>query len=139
VPRVYRSMKAVGGKPLVGRQPHALGVRVEGEHADVNPDNNDQVHPNGGGMSVAPSLRLLLSHLVPRRLRDIVPGARAKDDRFVWSMGDGDFVFAPVAPGLHLRPDSERHGVIEPSGSMELTAYEMALVATRDQWSVSEE
>jgi hypothetical protein len=53
-------------------------------------------------------------------------------------MGEGDFVEAPVAPSLQLRPDSEDHGVIEPSEPMALTAYEVALAATRNLWSVDE-
>jgi hypothetical protein len=134
-------MAAEDGKPLVDRHPLALGVRVGGGDADVVPEDNNHVHPGAGGMSVAPSLRLLPLHRIPKRLGHLVADARGKDHCFVWCLGEGGFVYATVASGLHLRPDPEpiQHGVIEPSESMELTAYEMALVATRDQWSIDEQ
>jgi hypothetical protein len=138
VPRIYRSMAVEDGQPLVGRYAHALGVRVVGDHVDVIPDDNGCVHPQQGGMSVAPSLRQLPSYRVPMRLRHLVRGARGNDQHRVWSMGEGDFTEVPVAPGLQLRPDSEAHGVIEPSEPMALMAYEAALAATRNLWSVDE-
>src|SRR5712692_11472155 len=83
MPRVYRVMEAEHGKPLVGRSATALGVRVDG-HADVSLEADSFVAPEGGGMSVSPSLRTLPAHRIPRRLSHLVPAARGKNNRHVW-------------------------------------------------------
>jgi len=54
-------------------------------------------------------------------------------------MGSGPFVPERVATGLLLRLDSEKHGIVEPDGPMQLSEYQGALSATRDQWVVDEE
>src|SRR5207249_9800713 len=58
VPRVYRVMDANEDRSVIGRGPTSLGVRVDGKNPDVSPEDGF-VFPEGGGMSVAPSLREL--------------------------------------------------------------------------------
>jgi hypothetical protein len=53
-------------------------------------------------------------------------------------MGEGDFVAAPLATDLVLRPDPKRpteHGFVEPDRDMAVAEYEAAVAATREQWS----
>jgi hypothetical protein len=140
VPRVYRVMEADQGRPAIGQGPVSLGVRVAGKNPDVSPEGGF-VFPGGGGMSVAPSLRELPEHRIPRRLRHLVPEARGKDTAFVWRMGEGPFGLAPVAARLQLRPDAGNihHGVIEPNERMRLEKYEQALAGTQDKWTVEEQ
>jgi hypothetical protein len=140
VPKVYRVMEADKDRPVIGRGPISLGVRVDGKNPDVSPEDGF-VFPGGGGMSVAPTLRELPEHRIPKRLRHLVPEARGKDVPFVWRMGDGPFDLAPVAPRLQLRPDrgNIHHGVIEPDERMRLEEYEQALAATQNEWTVEEQ
>ena len=137
MPRVYRVMrKAVDDKPEVGRTGKSLGVRIP---TDIKPDAAGNVHPNTGGMSVAPSMHALPALLVPVRLRLLVPGANATGKNLhVWRMGSGDFREEEIAPSLTLRPDKPSHGTVQPTSSMPLQAYEAALAATRDEWVIDE-
>jgi hypothetical protein len=133
---MYRVMKeAKDGKPVVGRTGTSLGVRIP---LDIKPDENGDVSPNTGGMSVSPSLYTLPPLFVPVRLHALVPKARGSNHLRVWKMGAGPFDRSPVAPGLELRPDSRKHGTIQPDQLMTLLAYEDALAATRDQWVIDE-
>ena len=133
MPRVYRVMQEENGKPKLGSSATTLGVRVPG---DIEPDGNGNVHPGTGGMSVSPSLSALPAILVPKRLKDQVPAARGSDGHRVWSLGEGVFVAAPVAPGLVLRPDphDRRHGFVEPGIIMPLESYREVIDDTRDSW-----
>jgi hypothetical protein len=72
VPTIYRAMLPDGGYPKVGRSASTLGVRVP---VDIEPDGTGNVHPGPHGMSVAPSLRDLPVHRVPKRLRHLREGA----------------------------------------------------------------
>ncbi len=137
MPLVYRVMKAGDdGKPVVGRSATALGVRIP---QDITADADVNVAPGTGGMSVSPWLKALPAALVPVALKSLVPGARnsAKTAR-VWRMGSGPFVEAKIGEKLQLRPDSPRHGTIQPFETMPLQAYEEALAATRDHWLIAE-
>src|SRR5436305_1173869 len=82
MPRIYRSMRIEGGKPALGRGGASLGIRPG---FDLPVDEDNEVRPSTGGMSVAPTLSDLPEFLVPKRLRGLVPRARGKDSRFVWS------------------------------------------------------
>src|SRR4051812_13363208 len=86
VPRIYRSMRADDGMPAIGRSAVCLGVRIP---EDIQPDQSGQVQPGTGGMSVAPALRDLPIHRIPRRLQAIAPGAKGSESLRVWRMGDG--------------------------------------------------
>ena len=96
-------------------------------------------------MSVVPSVDKFKSFRLPRRYSRYNRSASGKEAHFVWRMGEGPFILAPVAAGLQLRPDRPdpkrgdiEHGVIEPSQRMRLEDYEQSLVATRDEWSIEE-
>ena len=128
---------------MVGPSSRMLGVRVPPDpYPDILPDTNGDVAPVGQGMSVAPSLRELPPHRVPRRLRHLKRGARGRDDDRVFRMGEGDFKRCAVSDLLQLRPDpveTPEHGVIEPATQMPVPGYQEALAATRDEWSIHEE
>ncbi len=144
MPLVYRAMTRDGDKPKVGASARCLGVRVADEKqpnkkADVTVDDNGMVRPNTGGMSVAPSWRELPLSRIPSRLRDKKPHARGSNRDACWRMGEGTFEAGPVGEKLILRPDSYKHGLIEPSEAMLLDDFQVALAATQDHWSIDEE
>jgi hypothetical protein len=136
MPRVYRSMKGNGGRPAVGITAMMLGVRA----SDIPQDQDRNVRPGTGGLSVSSALRAMPARLVPRRLQHLVPGAAGNSNLYVWVMGQGDFVDGGVADHLHLRVDplDNTHGFIEPNGIMSIDAYNVALAATRDSWATDE-
>jgi len=135
-------------RPAVGPSATTLGVRTASgpndPAPDIVPDGKGDVTPATGGMSVSPSLSVLLSRLparmIPRRLRQIAPKAAGNDNLSAWAMGDGAFVASEIADKLALRPDPEDngHGFVEPDAEMSLQSYRAALEATRDQWQVDE-
>jgi hypothetical protein len=118
-------MKVDDGRPLLERSARALGVRVEGPDRDVDADAAGNVHPEGGGMSVAPDDPLALqTHRRPPEF-----GGTGKDP--VWEITD------EVLPGaLLFRRDSPTHGLIEPGCSMPLGVFEDGLAETRDTWNI---
>jgi hypothetical protein len=128
-------MFAEGGKPKVGSESKMLGVRITpNPHADIPVDGNGNVHPETGGMSVAPAWRKLPWHLIPRRLDRRGCG---HDDLVCWRFGDGDFEIGNLNDDLVLRPDPnqlDKHGVVEPARLMAIAEYQGALAATCDQW-----
>src|SRR5688572_15278029 len=103
-------MKRDGSHPKTESTATGLGVRVP---YDLAPDTDNCVGPGAGGLSVSPGLRDIPPHLVPARLRPLVPGARGSDNSHVWRMGNGPFAGGPLAPGLALRPDKPGHGLVE--------------------------
>jgi hypothetical protein len=140
MPLIYRAMTVgADGKPKVGPTARTLGARVPPDpKPDVTPDANGAVRPGTGGMSVAPNWRRLPTHRIPKRLRHIVPKAHGKNEDACWCLGDGPFADGPVAPGLSLRVDAPRHGLVEPDAVMTAPAYQDALAATRDDWTIDE-
>lgn len=145
MPLVFRSMLVEGTKPTIGSDDNQLGVRVHPHpRADIPVDDGDTVSPLTGGMSVNPSLEELIKRpfLVPRRLRNRFPGARAVDSLVIWRLGNGPFDRTAVAAGLMLAPDEKKlpceHGVIEPDNRMSLQEYQESLAATRNSWECAE-
>gem|GEM_PF-1841477 len=145
MPKIYRIMVAKDDKPEVGSGRNMLGVRSE---PDVNPDVvevNGLVPMAAGGMSVSMCICAMLPTIVPRRLKDLVPGAKhsGSDGRRVWKAGQGPFVSASVSRDLDLRPDPNPnrlgHGYVEPGTPMPMGDYQEALAATREGWSVDEQ
>lgn len=123
--RLFRTMKvAEDGRPAVGRSAKMLGVRVDGPHADVDPDSAGRVHP-GKGMSVTADDPWSLDlHLLPPEY-----GGHSKEP--LWVILD-DRIRAPLA----MRPAGRRHHMhVEPRHAMQLVDYERALVDTRPHWS----
>jgi hypothetical protein len=128
---IYRVMAQDGDYPMVGETSHQLGVRAG---IDLPVDENGNVHPEMGGMSVSPDWKLLPYFLIPKRLRQLVPAARGSNSRRCWKMGDGPFELGNLAEGLVLRPDSQEHGVVEPAQATSLTEFQAELAATREHW-----
>ena len=129
-----------GELPKVEQSANGLGVRTEGEHADIVV-RDGMVTPDHGGMSVAPALDRLPFHRVPLEFRTQLRSASCKDpNQAVWTMGSGPFERESVATGLMLRPDEPnsagmvKHGVVEPSEVMSLTAYHECLAETAGSW-----
>jgi hypothetical protein len=137
MPRIFRVMKERDGRPEIGSSASTLGVRVP---ADLHPDSDGIVQPGIGGMSVSTSLLDLPARLVPLRLRFAVPGAAGSNSLRIWSMGEGDFITAPLTAKLMLRldPKNHRHGFVEPIEAMTLLDYAEALSQTQDLWVISE-
>lgn len=139
MPRIYRVMLTdADGGPQVGDKACQLGVRLDGAHQDIAADENGQVHPQTGGMSVNPSFETLPKHRVPRRLRARLPGASGNDRNSCFRMNDGPFLGSSLTPQLRLRPNSESHGLVEPAQSMQSADFQRALADTRTAWIVEE-
>jgi len=137
--RVYRCMVSTPEGPRIARDAKSLGVRVpetnvDNSKCDVAVDEYRQVTPGEGGMSVAPAITELPEFRVPRRLRHLVPRAAGNDEMVVWRFGEGEWLDGDFAPALKLRPDSPKHGVVEPECVMTLQKYEAALAATQRFW-----
>jgi len=116
MPIVYRAMTAAqDGHPQTGDTVRTLGVRSDGDIRDVIPDEEGNVHPDNGGMSVNP------------RPEDIPPWFRKRDP--VWAF-DTD----SLPDALQYRQDAEDHGLIEPAESMALERYRETLAETREDW-----
>jgi hypothetical protein len=117
---IFRSMISDGGQPKVGNSARTLGIRP-GLDIPIGPGN--MVSPESGGMSVALDTPLNL----PKHRLPAFFGGTGRDP--VWET-------APklLGPQLTLRPDSPTHGLVEPSITMSLTAYEQALAGTRNVW-----
>ncbi|MBI3821473.1 MAG: hypothetical protein HY289_02210 [Planctomycetes bacterium] len=142
MPKIFRSMHDDGGKPKVGSGSKMLGVRGPPDpHADLPVDPNGNVHPQTGGMSVAPDWRKRPYFLVPMRLRSLVPRARGSNDLDCWRLGDGDFETVALTDKLDLRIDQGQplnHGVVEPKLNMSIVDFQDALAQTCDLWVVDE-
>lgn len=136
MPLIFRTMTPDGDRPKVGPTARTLGVRPG---VDITPDAQGFVAPRRGGMSVAPSWRQLKKHRIPRRLRQIVPGATGSNQDRCWRMGNGPFTNDTVATSLGLRLERDDHGVVEPSVVMPLANFQAALAATQAEWSIDEE
>jgi len=140
MPKIYRSMKRDGDKPLVENSANGLGVRVgNGPNDDLPVTNTGEVVPGSGGMSVSSSWRFLPIHRIPRRLRVKLPSATGNNSLSCWSMGTGEFSAGAVGGGLVLRADSTSHGLVEPAERTHLDSYLKNLTATRDEWVIDED
>jgi len=110
------------GQPLVGNGGNMLGARP----VDIEANENGDVKPRSGGMSVTPNdARLLPLHLRPERL-----GGKGRLPVFELHVAD-------VVDALVVRRDPrnvEKHAFIEPGALMQLVAYQAALASTRTSW-----
>jgi len=140
MPLIYRAMLRDGDRPKIGPSKSMLGVKVGNDwHDDIAADENDNVHPAAGGMSVAPAWRVLPAHRIPKRLRSLCPQARGSNQLECWRMGAGPFESGAITDELRLTVDSARHGVVGPATVLSRSAYEAALAATADQWTIDPE
>jgi hypothetical protein len=140
MPKIYRAMLVTDGIPQIGDQSCMLGLRTPpNEIEDIAPDAVGIVSPQNGGMSVNPSLSSVPAVFIPRRWRHVYPefkDARGKDTIEVFTHGSGEFIQAHVTDDLMLRPDSVRHGVVEPSRRMHVNVNRSALASTQTDWQL---
>ena len=143
MPTVFRSMKtAADGLPVVGDQSKELGVRVPPNpcpDVDVDPSTN-LILLNGSGMSVAENWRLLLPHLIPKRLSGIIADAKGRGNLKCYRLGDGPFAPGPLASGLELvlKASDAGKGNVVPDTAVTVSQFQVDLAATRNQWVVDE-
>ncbi len=138
MPKIYRAMKRdEDGLPLVGRTCEGLGV-VPGDPpmGDIPVDDDGNVAPNTGGLSVAPSWRNLPPGRIPRRLRPVFGRARGSNRYCGWVIGDGEFEDGAIDAGLFFRRDKPTHGVVEPEQTTTFDDFQTCIAATREQWQV---
>jgi len=113
------------------------GTPVNGV-VDVDLDHEGKVILNAKGMSVAPAWRDLPYFLISKRLKAQFPAARGASDLYCFTMGEGAFADGPIAPGLDLKKDDPKHGVVVPQVSVPLDQYQADLANTRDGWMIDE-
>lgn len=147
MPRIYRVMKQLDGKPETGNSSCMLGAR-ERDLGRGEAPTDDFVEPAKAGLSVGGCVRTTYLNILPRRLQALYPqwarGAKGRDSDQVWAMGQGPYEAAPVTVDLDLRippptKDNPGHGLVAPARKMLLEEYQAALAATQDQWKVDEE
>jgi hypothetical protein len=105
---------------------------------DISLDARGNVIVNGEGMSVNPGWREASILRIPRRLRQLKPGAAGSNNQFCFRAGTGPFQQGAFAAGLTLEPDSATHGNIAPAVAVPLAQYETDITATRADWQVDE-
>ncbi|MCO7224749.1 fibronectin type III domain-containing protein [Pleionea sp. CnH1-48] len=118
---LYRGMKGDSNGPETGASARTLGARPD---TDIPVDCKGCVHPDTGGVSVAPDTPQNL----PRHRRPSEHGGTGKDP--VWSIKSSQ-----LGEKLKYVQDSDTHGTIQPSKSMRLEEYQEALSETKDSWS----
>ncbi|MFT4173775.1 MAG: RHS repeat-associated core domain-containing protein [Rhodocyclaceae bacterium] len=117
--KIARGMVDDDGSPKVGPSARELGARPG---TDIKVDSNGNVHPNSGGISVAPNPDSLPRHRKPPEF-----GGIGKDP--VWEIDTSD-----LGNDLKHVPDSPFHGTIQPRRTMSLEEYQEALASTKDKW-----
>ncbi len=139
VRKVLRVMTPAGDCPKCGRGGRLLGVRLPPNgKPDIHPDQNGEVHPGTGGMSVSPTLSTLPSFCVPARLKPFARNARGKNTDRVWRLSDAPFEDGELSNDLRLAVDSNKHATIQPKSTQSTSDYEQALESTREEWLVDE-
>ena len=100
MPLVFRAMKKDNdGLPTIKQSASGLGVRPG---MDIDLDAQGNVIVNGKGMSVSPTWRVMSILRIPKRLRNIVPGARGSNNHVLFQNGNGPFQQGIFAAGLEL-------------------------------------
>lgn len=118
---VYRAMKTdEKGKPIADSTARGLGVRP----VDIPVDKDGNVHPNTGGMSVAPDTP---QNLPDHRRPSTLPGGTGKDSACKLNT-------ASLPESLRYVQDKKTHGTIQPSKAMPLSDYQKALGSTAEHW-----
>lgn len=135
-------MKRAGDdRPVVGSNSRELGVRVPpNPNADVDLDDRGNVILNAKGMSVARNWRNLPPHLVPKRLRPVLPAASGSNQLFCYKLGDGPFRSGPINDQLILvlKAHDPRSANVVPSQLGQVRVFQDDLAATRSDWSIDE-
>ena len=134
MPKIFRAMRGIDGKPQLGASASTLGVRP----TDISADEAGLVRPGDGGMSVSDALVNLPRQLIPKRLGHLAPRARAKKNVQVWKFGAGEFVDAMLTSELSLIVDKPTHALVSPASQMKFDRYLIALHSTQNNWVVDE-
>ena len=104
------------GLPRRSATAKGLGVRAGW---DVFPDEDGNVFPGGGGMSVRPN-------------PEAIPGHLLKGDCVVWEMN------TDLLPDVLVHiPENDAHGLIEPAGTMRFEDFADAIAETREDWALA--
>ena len=123
--KLYRSMKGGSpGRPLCEASARGLGVRVA---IDINPSPDGLVHPQRGGMSVAPNTPFNL----PQHRRPVSLGGTGRDPVFHL---DAQALPETLAYRSDPRAPSQ-HGFVEPSGPVALDTFQRNLCQTAGLWN----
>jgi len=139
---MFRPMKTDSDKlPVCGSNSKELGVRVPpNTSADIDVTETQTVIMNGRGMSVAENWRVLPGHLIPKRLTPAFPGATGSNSLSCFRIGEGAFAADSFNDELNLflKAGKTKQGNLSPSNEMLMSAFQTALVATREQWQIDE-
>jgi hypothetical protein len=142
MPTIHRSMKrATDGLPVVGSNSKELGVRVPpNPDPDIDLDPSDFVILNDKGMSVAANWRNFLAHLIPKRLKPLLPGAAGGNSLTCYKTGTGPFAAGAVSTDLNLvvKQGNNQRGNVVPAQVIHRDQFQADLAATRAQWSQDE-
>jgi hypothetical protein len=125
----FRAMipDTVAGTPAVGATARHLGVR---DPQDIRADGDGVVHPETGGMSVAPTSMWNVPH--HRRPRGMGRGSTGPAADWVFAIAD-----TALPADLAVRPDPEApkvHAFVEPRVDMLLSRLRDLLAGTRQAW-----
>lgn len=127
---IYRAMKvADDGLPTLGQVRDTLGARPghalveENNVTDIPVDENGDVEPSSGGMSV--TIRDVKQ--MPRFLRPRELGGTGRHPVFEMDLDN-------LGNNLRLQPDSPYHALVEPTHRCPFSEYLAALHATRFHW-----
>lgn len=139
VPKVYRAMKhdPADNLPIVG----FIGTSELGARPgiDITVDVAGNVECDANGMSVSPSWRTLGFTRIPKRLRNIVPGATGSNSTSCYTMGEGPFQSGVIVAGLELIPDQDQGlSPVAPVKVVSLAQYQLDLQNTRTAWQIDE-
>lgn len=129
---LYRTMKAEwsGLNPLIEQSRRGLGVKIDPKDSDIFVDENGNVQPFSGGMSVSP---YDLTNLPGFKLSERFGGTAKKPDP-VWCINSA---FVSLTGGLFFNPDvpaGATHGTIQPLRMMSLQRYQDYLSSTQSYW-----
>lgn len=123
---LYRSMRpGEDGKPVIGRNARALGVRFEGIAPDIPDTTGGVVSPLGGGMSVAKDWHDLPEHRIPSEMggtgKMVVMFALEEES-------------LPDELTIRQQGQNKGHYVVEPKRRMPIQEYEALLGGTQAKW-----
>ena len=119
--QLYRTMRMDDdGLPEISPSARGLGVRPD----DIPVDENGYVYPGTGGISVSPNDPM---NLIPHRRPLWLPGGTSKDP--LWMINSNN-----LGPDLTYKPDTSRHGFIEPAYPMPASQYKESLANTATSW-----
>jgi hypothetical protein len=117
-------IKEMDDGPLVAPTARGLGIRPG---IDLPVSDEGQVEPGQGGMSVVRDV----DRLPPFRRPSAFGGSSTKDT--IWGINEEE-----LPEAITYRPDDDkqdaRHGVLEPTWTMELEELQLALAESRSYW-----